>query len=500
MKNYILTIIFTTVYSISFSQITCQLSGVTNKKIESIPAGSSFELTMLDKNEIQQLYANLKYNGKNYIVDFDKLDRITFNTSNLKDFWQVQSIKSGAYKNILTSGLQYKLRKELDEEIIEYVNYLGRNNLIFYDSYLESYLYSLAYKIYPEKISDGRPGIVNITIVKDVAPNASMASNGTLFITTGLLSTLNSEAELIGIIAHEISHFVLDHNIININKAIQRQKRAEFWAGLATAVAAVADTYIAANNEYYSPGALTMSTAILSYGISESINERLGLKFSREQESDADKYAVELMKYINANPLALSSALDKIKKYCINTGNYLALSGEGTHPAIDDRINKIGLPINFEDKNYDLYISLVNTSNAINEFNKHHFSDCFNLVKRNVTAKVGTEDDYLLMALVNINTFDTEEKNQESLDYIAKAKSLKVCPSINLSKVEAIINLRLKKKNEALASLSKYRETLEKETSKLDKILNTNEWSAISNFLATELDWTLKMINKVNNM
>ena len=486
--------------SFAFTQLTFQLKGITNKKIESIPSGTNFEMTFLDKDDYGVMYANFKVNDKNFAIDLNKLEKVSFNISNIKEFWQVQAVQSGAYQNILKSGMQYKMRNELDEEIIEYANSLRRNNLIFYDSYLESYLYSIAYKIYPEKLSDGRPGIVSIIIVKDIVPNAFMASNGTMFVTTGLLSTINSESELIAILAHEISHFVLDHNIVNINKALQRQKRAEFWAALATTVAAVADGYIAANNEYYTPGALTMSTAILSYSIAESINERLGLKFSREQETDADKYAVELMKYIKTDPLALSSALEKIKKYCINTGNYLALSGEGTHPALDDRISKIGAPIKFEDKNYDVYVSLVNSSNAILEFNKHHFSDCYNLVSRNVNAKVGTEDDYLLMALVNINTYDTPEKNLESLEYIAKAKSLKVCPSINLSKVEAIINLRLKKKNEAMASLTKYRETLEKETLGLDKILNANEWSAKNNFLSIEMDWTLKMINKVNNM
>ena len=69
-----------------------------------------------------------------------------------------------------------------------------------------------------------------------------------------------------------------------------------------------------------------------------------------------------------------------------------------------------------------------------------------------------------------------------------------------MSKVEAILNLRLKKKTEALISLSKYKETLEKETVKLDKILNNYEWSATNNFLSIELEWTLKMINKVSNM
>jgi Zn-dependent protease with chaperone function len=486
--------------TIAFAQLTFQLTGITNKKIESIPSGSNLELNFIYKDNAENMLANVNVNGKDENIDLKKLEYVTFKISNINEFWQVQALKSGAYENILKSGLQYKARNELDEEIIEYTNSLRKNNLIFYDSYLESYLYSIAYRIYPEKLSDGRPGIVSLVIVKDIIPNASIASNGTLFVTTGLLSTINSEAELIAVLAHEISHFVLDHNIININKSIQRQKRAEFWATLATTVAAIADSYIASNNDYYSPGLLTMSTAILSYSIAESINERLGLKFSKEQELDADKYAVELMKYIKTNPLALSSALEKIKKYCINTGNYLALSGEGTHPSLDERISKIGVPIKFEDKKYDVYISLVNSSNAILEFNKHHFSDCYNLASRNVNAKVGTEDDYLLMALVNINTYDTQEKNLESLEYIAKAKSLNVCPTINLSKVEAIIYLRLKKKNEALESLSKYRETLEKETSNHDKILNTNEWSAKNNFLSTEMEWTLKMINKVNNM
>jgi len=486
--------------TIAFPQLTFQLTGITNKKIESIPSGSNLELNFIYKDNAENMLANVNVNGKDENIDLNKLENVTFKISNINEFWQVQALKSGAYENILKSGLQYKMRNELDEEIIEYTNSLRKNNLIFYDSYLESYLYSIAYRIYPEKLSDGRPGIVSLVIVKDIIPNASIASNGTLFVTTGLLSTINSEAELIAVLAHEISHFVLDHNIININKSIDRQKRAEFWATLATTVAAIADSYIASNNDYYSPGLLTMSTAILSYSIAESINERLGLKFSKEQELDADKYAVELMKYIKTNPLALSSALEKIKKYCINTGNYLALSGEGTHPSLDERISKIGIPIKFEDKKYDVYISLVNSSNAILEFNKHHFSDCYNLAIRNVNAKVGTEDDYLLMALVNINTFDTQEKNLESLQYIAKAKSLKVCPNINLSKVEAIIYLRLKKKNEALESLSKYRETLEKETSNHDNILNTNEWSAKNNFLSTEMEWTLKMINKVNNM
>ena len=121
-----------------------------------------------------------------------------------------------------------------------------------------------------------------------------------MFISTGLLSTLKSEEELLGVIAHEISHFVLDHSMININKAIERRKKAEFWAAFATGVAAAAEGYSAASTGYYSGGTLTMSTAILAYSIASEVLDRLGLEYSREQESKADESAKELMKLIKS--------------------------------------------------------------------------------------------------------------------------------------------------------------------------------------------------------
>lgn len=141
-----------------------------------------------------------------------------------------------------------------------------------------------------------------------------------------------------------------------------------------------------------------MNTAILAYNIAESINERFGLQFSREQEREADKCAVELMKYIQINPTALSSALGKIKEYCIVTGNYHALTGEGTHPSIEERKNEIGPHILFNDINYDKTISFINTFNAAIEFNNQHFTTCKMLVERNIKANVATEEDYLMLA------------------------------------------------------------------------------------------------------
>ena len=395
-------------------------------------------------------------------------------------------IQNSAFENILKNGLQYKLRKDLEEDAIEYIDYMDENNLTFEDSYLESYIYSLVFRIYPNKLDDGRPGILNVKIIKDLSPNAGIYSNGTMIITTGLLSTINSEEELIGVLAHEVAHFVLDHAVINVNKSEKRKKRAEFWAAFATGVAVAADAYVSSNNNKnyrYTPGTIAISTAVLSYSVASLVNERMGLKFSREQEMDADKCAVELMKYLDVDETALASALNKIKQYCIVTGNYLALTGKGTHPAIEDRIKQIGDLKEFMDINYDKTISFVNSINSKYELRNQHFLTTAQLVKRNIEANVATEEDYLLMAMTNLYMYDTPKKNNEALNYINKAKNLNVFPIAEIYKQEAIVLIRLDKLKDAKNSLLLYLEELEK----LD----------IKN---KEYEWTKKMIDKVEKL
>lgn len=467
------------------AQLTFELKGLVNDKISSkIKKGDKVELHEINNYKGEQVVVSI--NGNKEEISFNQLDKIIFNPSTSKQFWQNQMLKNSVFENILKNGLQYDLRKGLEEDAIEYIEYMEENNLTFVDSYLESYIYSLVYKIYPNKLDDGRPGILNVKIIKDLNPNAGIYSNGTMIITTGLLSTINSEEELIGVLAHEVAHFVLDHSIININKVEKRKKRAEFWAAFATGIAIAADTYVSVNNRNnssYIPGTISVSGAVLSYSIAALVNERMGLKFSREQEMEADKCAVELMQFLEVDQGALSSALNKIKEYCIVTGNYLALTGKGTHPAIDDRIQEIGEPKEFMDANYDKTISFVNSINSLYELRNQHFSTTAELVERNIDAKVATEEDYLLKALTNLYMFDTDVKNKESLAYLETAKNLNVYPIAAIYKFEAILLIRLKRLKEAKISLTTYLEKLEKSDSK-----------------GKEYEWTKKMINKVEKL
>lgn len=490
----ILTLLSFIVFSMQLNaQFTLSLKGKDPK------SGQTLELKEISTKEGFGQALILK-GGELKSVGLNEIKKIDYEINNLKDFWQNQAVKNEVYENLLKYGFQYDLRRDWEEEALKYLNELEQNNLTFEDSYLENYLYSLTYKLYPGSINDGRPGILNVKLMIANAPNAFIFPNGTMILTTGLLSTINSEEELIAIMAHEVSHFVLDHSTININKAIQRQKNAEFWAAFVTGLAAATELYASSKNEHYFPGALTYSTAILSFNLASAFTERLGLKYSRDQEIAADKCAVELLKYLKIDPTALSSALAKIKDYCIVTGNYYALTGNGSHPNISERISLIGKPNSFTSSKYDKLISFVNTTNAINEFNNKHFNACQNLVNRNINAGVPTEDDYVLKAMTNLYLYDNLEKNLESLELINKAKNLNVAPMINIHKQEALVLIRLNKNTEALIALKTYSDKLDQALNDIESIKNENSWFLTKQYLEDEKTWTSKMIYKVKTM
>ena len=56
-----------------------------------------------------------------------------------------------------------------------------------------------------------------------------MLSNNCMLVSSGLLTLLDTEDELFGMLARETAHYVLDHAVITVNKNINRANRAAFW-------------------------------------------------------------------------------------------------------------------------------------------------------------------------------------------------------------------------------------------------------------------------------
>lgn len=392
------------VFSITtFSQnLNYSISGITNKKISNvensytIDVGKPITIVSLLSDPIYKSYYIVQVEERALKIGTEEIKNITFNKpTNKEDFWQIIRLTYKADESLISDGYQYDLRKDLEDETIDLLQNLEKFYGFFIDDYLEDYFQGLLFKIHPITLENGRPGNLSIKILKINQPNAFCTPTGTIILTTGLLSTIRSEDELIAVLAHEVAHLVLDHQVVNIKKAIDRQKRADFWAGFATMVAAASEVYLSSKFDYYPVGAATLATAIISTSIASSINDRIGSNYSKEQEWESDEISSKLLTFLNKKPEALSSALSRIKDYCIINGDYLALASSGTHPRLIDRIYKLGEvdPNQFNSNKYDQIISFVNTYNSVNEYGLKHLETLLSLTSRNIDAGVGTEED-----------------------------------------------------------------------------------------------------------
>jgi len=501
MNKVFLTLISIAFSAVLFSQGPLDISCVSTRNITALnpsvqlPENSRFRIIEWTRPAAGmggglQLVIELE-GGAKLLIDSRDLKRIRFDSpKNIYDVWKQASLESDLYHNLADKGIQLDVRKELEEESLDFINRYEEYDAFFSDDYLEDYLQTLLYKIHPISLEDGRPGHLSIKIIKSTTPNAFSLPNGMIMISTGLLSLIESEAELISILAHEVSHFVLDHHITNINNEIDRQKRAEFWAGVATLAAAATEAYLATEYDFIPTGDLTFSTAIIASSIAYNAVERLGAKYSREQEYEADRMAGKLLKFIGVDTTAYRSVLVRLKKYAISTGDYGMFLDSESHPNIDSRINAAGGyidPANFKSLKYSMLVSMATTYSAVQEYNLMHYTSSMKLVDRNIEAGVATEMDYLLKGMLTRSLSDTHESNTEALKYIREAKNLGVMHNDYVYKQEGITLLRLQDHDNAITAFTNYLNALEKIEHK-------------DSYILSEMKWTRIMIYKTNKM
>lgn len=435
--------------------------------------------------------------GKSVIIPFKKLNLLNFQINkDLDEIWEKNLLNNGTYESLLKNGYQYELRNELNLEAVSYINTLEKNGCFFKDKYFEDFLYTIINKIHSGNLNDDRPGNFYIKILKDPEPNAFALPNGCIIISTGLLSTIQSEDELAGIIAHEIAHFVLDHQVLNHNKELERNKRAEFWSAFATVIAAGADAYLSIKNADYFPGLITTSTTVFASVFSNDVLNRLGIKYNQSQETAADRISNEILETLKYDKNGLSAALLRMKKYFISTGNYLALSGSGTHPSMDDRIKVLGdkpdlkkfIQADFLKKN-----SLVNSENAWHElWHNANQKLALELVNRNISNGIGTESDYLVKAIALRRLSNSKESNDEVLKSLSIAKNLNINPISWIFREEGITHLRMGNKTEAKKAFENYLTKLNEHYSGFKEI----DGKGYLNNIREEIIWTRTMIFK----
>jgi len=157
-------------------------------------------------------------------------------------------------------------------------------------------------------------------VVQDDSINAFALPGGPMYIHTGLIKAAENEAELAGVLAHELSHVVLRHG-----------------------------THQATKSQFLQLGAILMSGAVGNGGGLAGTLAQLGiglgansymLSFSRGMESEADLLGAYTMAKAGYNPLELARFFEKLEAQGGNQ-NSLVARFLSDHPSPGNRIQAI---------------------------------------------------------------------------------------------------------------------------------------------------------------
>lgn len=159
------------------------------------------------------------------------------------------------------------------------------------------------------------------SIVKDSSVNAFATPGGYVYVNRGLIALVDTEGELAAVLAHEISHVNARHIADMVNKATK--------VNIATLLAVIAGAFLGGGGD--------LSAALMGFSLAAS--QTMALKYSRDNEEEADRYG---MSYLVKAGYKADSSLNALKMmrryefYSSTVPSYFM-----THPGTDDRIRYI---------------------------------------------------------------------------------------------------------------------------------------------------------------
>ncbi len=191
---------------------------------------------------------------------------------------------------------------------------------------------------------------VRIYLVHNAEFNASMTPNGMMMVHSGLLIRARSEDQFAAVLGHECGHYLRRHNIQSFRDRSDKKSLMAFVTAGATVAAGAA----------YQNGYNGGSWIDLANSINNSIVLSI-FSFSREQETEADAYGIQLIRDAGYAPGTAAqvweqliserkaSAVARSKKY--KDGSASAFS---THPPSETRMGDLR----------DTAIQMLNGSNS----------------------------------------------------------------------------------------------------------------------------------------
>ena len=174
---------------------------------------------------------------------------------------------------LISEEEEVQLGREADQEI---VSTLG----LYEDERWQNYVQELGERM---ALDSERPDLPwTFRVVDDPVVNAFALPGGYIYLTRGILAHFGSEAELAGVLGHEIGHVTARHSVQQISRA----QLAQLGLGLGTLLLPELETWVGA-------AGVGLQLLLLSY--------------SRDAEREADDLGLRYMADLNYDPTEMAA-------------------------------------------------------------------------------------------------------------------------------------------------------------------------------------------------
>ena len=211
---------------------------------------------------------------------------------------------------------------EVDLEVLEQVDLLDirfeRDGLVLADEAVNAYLRRIGKSLIPRGLELEKVQW-KFRALRDPQPNAFALPNGSIYVTTGLLSLIDNESQLAAIIAHELTHVMRRHTYLH-----NRSNRKKFLTmNVMQAVGAYAPLSVVG-------AVITVVTTVAPFIMMATI-----YGYSRDLEREADIKGIDMMISAEYPPEEMVNIMKLLDKD-IEGENIRLFYND--HPSLDERI------------------------------------------------------------------------------------------------------------------------------------------------------------------
>ncbi len=207
---------------------------------------------------------------------------------------------------LVSEGQEIQMGAAYDSEVVAAIGLYG-------DPALQSYVTDLGRKL---AATSERPNLPwTFRVVDDPAVNAFAIPGGHVYVTRGILAHMTSEAQLAAVMGHEVGHITARHTA--------HQMSEQQLAGLGLAIGSIASSEIA---QYA--------------GLASQALGVLFLKFSRDNENQADMLGVRYSSRANYDSRQMVNVMQMLDRLDTRSGGKLP-EWLATHPNPGNRIEHI---------------------------------------------------------------------------------------------------------------------------------------------------------------